>query len=111
MGKFNEVEMVISDLRSAATAITEAANALQEMFSTAKTENSPAPAPEKPKLSLEQVRAVLSDLSRKGYTADVRKLLIKHGADKLSQVEPSHYEALLAEATELTKPEENTDGA
>ena len=110
MGKLSELEMVIGDLRKAATAITEAANTLQEMFSTATTDAISAPAPEKPRLSLEQVRAVLSDLSRKGYTADVRKLLIKHGADKLSLIDPSHYEALLAEAAGLTQAEEPNDG-
>lgn len=114
MGKLNKMSMVISDLRSAATAITEVANTLQAMFSTAlQTEETLAPAstaPEKPTLTLEQVRAVLSDLSRKGYTADVRKMLLRHGADKLSKIDPTHYEALLLEASELTKPEDEEDG-
>ena len=109
MGKFSELEMVISDLRNAAAMISEAANTLLEMFSGAKAEDAPAPTEEKPQLTLEQVRAVLSDLSRKGFTAKVRKILQKHGADKLSQIDPSHYEALLAEAAELTKTEEEAD--
>ena len=114
MGKLNEMSMVISDLRSAAATISEVANTLQAMFSTASQTEEPlalAPTvPEKPKLTLEQVRSVLSDLSRKGYTADVRKLLLKYGADKLSRIDPSHYEALLAEAGELTQAEDEPDG-
>ena len=47
---------------------------------------------------LEQVRAVLAEKSRAGYTADVRELLQKYGASKLSQVDPANYEALLSDA-------------
>nr|WP_281501456.1 hypothetical protein [Gardnerella vaginalis] len=56
---------------------------------------------EKPKqntVSLEQVRAVLAKLSQMGKTADVKKLIVKHGAQKLSDVPESEYESLLHEA-------------
>ena len=51
--------------------------------------------------SLEQVRAVLADKSRKGHTAEIRALLQKYGAAKLSGIDPIHYEALGAEAEVL----------
>ena len=53
---------------------------------------------QKPTLTLEQVRAVLCEKSRAGYTANVRELLQKYGASKLSQVDPSNYEALIRDA-------------
>lgn len=56
------------------------------------------PTKTKPAVTLEQVRAVLADKSRAGHTAAVRALLEKHGATKLSQVDPQHYEAILKEA-------------
>ena len=62
------------------------------------------PPVEKPKskpLSLEQVRAALAEKSRAGHTAEVKALLIKHGADKLSDIDPAEYPALLAEAEVL----------
>ena len=49
-------------------------------------------------VSLEQVRAVLAKLSQMGKTADVKKLIVKHGAQKLSDVPESEYESLLHEA-------------
>ena len=55
---------------------------------------------EKP-LTLEEVRAVLAEKSRAGHTAEVRELLNKHGADKLSGIDPAEYAALLAEAEVL----------
>ena len=58
-------------------------------------------APAKPALTLEQVRAVLADKSRKGFTAQIRSLLQKYGAAKLSGIDPANYEALLAEVEVL----------
>ena len=52
-------------------------------------------------VSLEQVRAVLADKSQQGLTAEVRTLLEKYGAPKLSQIDPANYAALLADAEQL----------
>ena len=52
-------------------------------------------------LTLEQVRAALAEKSRAGHTSEVKALLIKHGADKLSDIDPAEYPALLAEAEVL----------
>lgn len=61
-----------------------------------------APAPEPPKnevvptkLTLEEVRKVAADKSRQGFTDEVRGLIQKYGADKLSSMEPEKYEAFL----------------
>lgn len=100
MSKMSDMAMTIEELRSAAAAITEAANYLAVMFSSNEAEEQPetsAPV-QKPALTLEQVRAILSEKSRAGYTAGVRELLQKYGASKLSQVNPSNYEALLRDA-------------
>lgn len=59
------------------------------------------PAPEAKPLTLEEVRAALAEKSRAGHTAEVKALLIKHGADKLSDIDPAEYPALLAEAEVL----------
>ena len=57
--------------------------------------------PEEKVLTLEEVRAVLAEKSRSGHTEEVRELLAKHGADKLSEIDPAEYPALLAEAEVL----------
>ena len=57
--------------------------------------------PEEKVLTLEEVRAVLAEKSRSGHTEEVRELLAKHGADKLSEIDPAEYAALLAEAEVL----------
>ena len=57
--------------------------------------------PAEPTLTLEQVRAVLADKSRMGFTAQIRTLLQKYGAPKLSGIDPANYKALVAEAEVL----------
>ena len=103
MSKMSEMAQTIEELRSAAAAITEAANWLAMQFGASAEETSvQAAGPEtKPEITLEKVRAVLADKSRAGHTAEVRALLEKHGATKLSQVDPQHYEAILKEAEEF----------
>ena len=57
--------------------------------------------PPEPVLTLEQVRAVLADKSRMGFTAEIRALLQKYGAAKLSGIDPAHYKPQDADAEEL----------
>lgn len=103
MSKMSEMAMTIEELRNAATAITDAANYLAQLFSGEETDAQPEnPAPvQKPALTLEQVRAVLAEKSRAGHTATIRTLLQKYGASKLSGIDPQHYEALLQEVEVL----------
>jgi hypothetical protein len=105
MSKMNDMAMTIEELRNAAAAINDAANWLAQQFTSdvqqqreniATTEEK-----SKPTLTLEEVRAVLADKSRAGHTAEIRELLKKYGASKLSLVDPKHYEALLREAEVL----------
>ena len=57
--------------------------------------------PEAPKLTLEDVRKVLTKLSREGHTAEVKELLKKHNCNKLSEIPASEYQTLLDEAGKI----------
>ena len=102
MSKISELDTAIKDLHSAAATINEVANTLAEMFSTTADKAPDAAVPAEPQLTLEQVRAVLADRSRKGHTAEIRALLQRYGAAKLSGIDPANYKALLADAEVLT---------
>ena len=95
----SEMSTTIEELRRCAAAISDAANWLAEQFGGDEPKTEAAPV--EPMLTLEAVRAVLADKSRAGFTAQVRSLLQKYGADKLSGVAPANYKALLADAEEL----------
>ena len=102
MGKISELDMAIRDLRSAAATINDVADTLAEVFSTESADEAPdAATPAEPALTLEQVRAVLADKSRMGFTAEIRTLLQKYGAVKLSGIDPANYKALVADAEVL----------
>ena len=60
--------------------------------------------PEK-KLTLADVRAVLAEKSRAGFTEEVRALIAKHGADRLSAVPETEYAALLADVESIGDPD------
>lgn len=101
MSRMSDMAQTIEELRSAAAAISDAADWLTKMFSgEPQAEDTPASPPE-PELTLEQVRAVLADKSRMGFTAEIRTLLQKYGAAKLSGIDPVHYKALVADAEVL----------
>lgn len=104
MGKMSELDICVGELRSAAQSLNSVADSLTALFSGEQSEASeqPEPKPPAPKpLTLEAVRAVLTEKSRSGHTAKVRELLEKHGASKLSEIDPDKYAALLAEAEVL----------
>lgn len=70
--------------------LIHAAKALKDIFSSTEEE--------KKSVSLEDVRAVLAEKSRRGFTEEVKEIISKHGADRLSGIDPSEYESLLSEA-------------
>lgn len=50
---------------------------------------------------IEEVRRILADKSRLGFTEDIRELLEKYGAKKLSEVSPNHYQNLVSDVEAL----------
>lgn len=75
-------------------AVAEALKALADDLQDEPKEN--------PQVSLEQVRGVLADKSRAGHTAEVKEIIARYGADKLSAVDPVHFTAILKEAEGLS---------
>ena len=99
MSKMSELDATIRELRDIASSINSIANWLTGAFSGTE-EAAPSPEPEKA-LTLEEVRAILAEKSRDGFTAQIRDLLLKYGAKKLSEVDPASYKALVADAEVL----------
>ena len=130
MSKTSEINLCIGELRTAAQSLAAVADSLTVLFGASavpaemlaqggegndqkangesvniadgkvKTTQSAEPKP-KPAVTLAQVRAVLAEKSRCGHTAQVRELLQKHGAAKLSAINPTEFESLLSEAAAI----------
>ena len=100
MSKVKLLLDVVSDMRSLADSIQSVADSIAG--------NTPEPQsadsmPEKhtlPPVSIDQVRAVLAEKSG-GKTAEVKALVYKYDAGKLSGVKPEDYAVLLEEARKL----------
>ena len=137
MNKTSEIDLCIGELRTAAQSLAAVADSLTALFGASavpagmlaqggdgtdqktnaepvniadgklKTMQSAQPKP-KP-VTLTQVRAILAEKSRCGHTAQVRELLQKHGAAKLSAIDPTEFESLLSEAADIGRGE-NADG-
>ena len=55
--------------------------------------------------TLEQVRGLLAEKSRKGFRAEVKALLTVHGVDRLSEIrDPAELGKLMEEATKIGAP-------
>ena len=113
MSKMNELSMVLQELKECGEKLITVSEQLTEMFSASETKE-----PEKKKASAKkkepeakeepskeytftEVRTFLADKSRAGHTAEVKKILAAHGADKLSDLDKAEYAAVMAEAEVL----------
>lgn len=86
------VELVVKDLEMLTSHLKE----LLESTEDGKVEK-PRAEPSK-KIGLEDVRAVLAKLSQHSKTAEVKDLITKYGATKLSDVDEDKYKDLLKDA-------------
>ena len=59
------------------------------------------PKQDKNVVSFVELRSRLAEISRNGHTSEIKELIAKHGAEKLSDVAEADYAALLAEAEAL----------
>ena len=91
-----ELVEIISDLKRNGQEMVRVAENLERMFGDERGQK-------KPELTLEEVRKVLAAKSRvsRENTDAIRNLLLSHGAEKLSQIDPKEYETLLSEVKEL----------
>ena len=109
MGKMSDLDLQIKELRSCGETILEIAETLAGIFSSHAAEDTPPKAVPKA-LTLEEVRHRMTVIAQAGYSAEVKALITKYGARKLSDIDPSQFEGLLKEADALGKPEAGNDG-
>lgn len=127
MSKMSELSQTLDDLIRCGEDLIRVAGEIKEIFSgDAEAEKEKAPEAEPVKAAAEaegkkkkgngkqaepakekeiaftDVRALLAEKSRAGHTSEVKALLLKYGANKLSEIKPEDYAALMAEAEVLS---------
>ena len=101
MSKTKRLLDVVDGLRSLADSLEQVADSIAGNTPTDQTE--PGKYTEPPILppalpTIDQVRALLAEKSGAGKTTEVKALLNKYDAGKLSGVKPEDYPALMEEA-------------
>lgn len=105
MSKMKLLLDVVDDMRRLADSLQTVADSIAgNTDADDQPDQQPAPQPEKskaPVITIDQVRAVLAEKSGQGKTKEVKALLYKYDAGKLSGVKPEDYPALMEEAQKL----------
>lgn len=114
MDKIFELINALNALTKAVGALTEKItseylNTFETIYDPARDEPQAAEAPneqptskqEEATVTFVQLRSRLSEISRAGHTAEVKELISKYGAEKLSDIAEADYAAVLAEAEGL----------
>lgn len=117
----SELSQTLDDMIHIGEDLIRVANEIKEIFSeTAEEEVKPKKKAGKKEIPPEEVnessteetcetkqidftdvRALLAEKSRAGHTAEVKALLRKYGAEKLSEIDSSKYATLMADAEVL----------
>lgn len=87
------INEIVKNLKKLADNLDALSKDLKEVPEVSQTKE-----PKEEIITLEQVRAVLADKSRDGKQAEVKALIVKYGADKLTALDPTCYKDLLKEA-------------
>ena len=102
MDLVKEIDNQITTLEQSAEALQKIAVFMRKVFLKGELPEETPAADAEPEITLADVRKVLTELSRAGYTDAVRQLIVSRGFSALSEVPKSEYAALLKEAGEIT---------
>lgn len=98
MAAMNELDAALTGLSEHSKGILEAVQAIREILGGQAADEAAEVLPEKKLFTLEEVRALLLEKRKAGYRDEIKALLIRHGAEKLTEIDPAEYNALMAEA-------------
>ena len=106
MSKMSELSAAVAELRKCGETLIGVSETLRQIFSAGEPEKpepmqQPRQEEAEPRVSLEEVRAVLAEKSVAGHRAEVQALIREFGADRLSAVDPGCYDSLKAKAEVL----------
>ena len=97
-----ELSMQIEELRECAAAIIAAADSLEKIFA-ASTEESAEKTPKIPEqtYTFEEVRHQIATAVDAGYREQMKEMISRYGAKKVSEIETEHYAAFMEEVGQI----------
>lgn len=94
MSKTDDLSKAIDELVSCGESMIHAADVLRKILRLCEEQN-------KTTYSFEDVRKAFAEKSRMGYTEQVKALISRYGADKLSAVKETDYPELMTDLEAL----------
>ena len=100
MSKMAELDAALTTLADLSTSMLDVIRSMRELFTAEpETETASEPAEPAPKVyTIEEVRALLLQKRRDGFRNEVKALLTAHGAERLTDIDPGEYAAMMKEA-------------
>lgn len=98
MAKMSELDGLLTGLEEHSLGVLEAVKGIREILAGTKAEEAAEKLPEKKPFTLEDVRAALLDKRKAGFKDEVKALLVRHGAERLTEIDPAEYDAMMEEA-------------
>ena len=104
-GSYDAITEVIKNIGTLTESLQTVSNLLNEIKITEISKKSTVHTSESTGnskvYSLEDVRGVLAKKSQSGLTSEVREIIVKYGGNKLSEIDPCHYEEIIKDAEAL----------
>jgi len=98
MAKMKELDALLTELSEHSAGIAEVVRDIRALLSFNEAEEAAKQVPEKKPCTLEELRAVLLEKRKAGFKDEIKALLAAHGADRLTEIDPGEYDAMMEEA-------------
>lgn len=102
MDKTKIVQNIIVNLKGITSSLENLVKTLNESADSEETEQKKNKKEiEQKQPTLEEVRAAMAEKNREGHREEVKAILVKYGANKLTALDPEHYVEVLKKVGEI----------
>ncbi|WP_195603692.1 NAD-dependent DNA ligase [Clostridium tyrobutyricum] len=102
MDKTKIVQNIIVNLKGITSSLENLVKTLNESADSEETEQKKNTKEiEQKQPTLEEVRAAMAEKNREGHREEVKAILVKYGANKLTALDPEHYVEVLKKVGEI----------
>ena len=102
MDKNKIIQNIIADLKSITDSLEILGKMLNESADLEETEQKKYTKEiEQRQPTLEEVRAAMAEKNREGHREEIKTILVKYGANKLTALDPEHYAEVLKKVSEI----------
>ena len=97
MANMNALDLLVTELDELSGRIQAAVTGIRKALTEAEPEKITDETAEEKHYTLEEVRAVLIEKRKAGFRDEVKALLIRHGAGRLTEIDPGEYDSIMRE--------------